>query len=325
MKRIEWLDVAKGLGIFLVVWGHFYATDSVKIWIYGFHMPLFFFLSGYTFQVRQSSLGTYIRKKSRNLLVPFFVFQAITALIMFGFQFIYEKAQYPFSWMEFYFLNGEVGFNSPLWFLVVLFEVEILFFCFKKYLPKWSWLVLITVIGLAILSTLDQGIRWPLGIKIIPVAFLFYWVGLISRERKLFQRKWFLSWWTLASCFGLYVLTMYANNYKIVTLRSMDIGQPVVFFIGALLGIFAICLLAVRLQHIRILSFYGKNSLVILCTHYYFLILYANAIHLITGQPAISSYPISITLGLTIFTFLLYGGMFLLLRKRSIAQYIWIR
>ena len=55
-ERIEWIDYAKGIGIILVVYGHmirgmsqhipanfFYVSDSV---VYGFHMPLFFFLTG---------------------------------------------------------------------------------------------------------------------------------------------------------------------------------------------------------------------------------------------------------------------------------------
>ena len=49
-KRIEYLDIAKGVGILLVVLGHndFEVISLfVQRLIYSFHMPLFFFLSGY--------------------------------------------------------------------------------------------------------------------------------------------------------------------------------------------------------------------------------------------------------------------------------------
>ena len=48
-SRIEVLDFAKGLAIFLVIMGH--ATDNLAtpLWrliIYSFHMPLFFLVAG---------------------------------------------------------------------------------------------------------------------------------------------------------------------------------------------------------------------------------------------------------------------------------------
>jgi fucose 4-O-acetylase-like acetyltransferase len=48
-QRIEWIDVAKGIGIFLVIVGHLISHDNFNLladYIYSFHMPLFFFLSG---------------------------------------------------------------------------------------------------------------------------------------------------------------------------------------------------------------------------------------------------------------------------------------
>jgi fucose 4-O-acetylase-like acetyltransferase len=58
-ERLHWVDYAKGIGIFLVVVGHVLRgliNSSilqpsalllfVDRWIYGFHMPLFFFISG---------------------------------------------------------------------------------------------------------------------------------------------------------------------------------------------------------------------------------------------------------------------------------------
>lgn len=49
-SRIEWVDIAKVLGVILVICGHLlYATnfDVINKMIYSFHMPMFFTLSGY--------------------------------------------------------------------------------------------------------------------------------------------------------------------------------------------------------------------------------------------------------------------------------------
>lgn len=40
--RIEWLDMAKGYGIILVIFAHF-GVPLWGTWIYSFHMPLFSF------------------------------------------------------------------------------------------------------------------------------------------------------------------------------------------------------------------------------------------------------------------------------------------
>ena len=47
-SRIKFIDYSKGLGILFVVFGHVYcASNIVTNWIYSFHMPLFFIISGF--------------------------------------------------------------------------------------------------------------------------------------------------------------------------------------------------------------------------------------------------------------------------------------
>ena len=48
-KRIEYIDIAKALGILLVILGHCVYTAKIPhlgVSIYSFHMPLFFIISG---------------------------------------------------------------------------------------------------------------------------------------------------------------------------------------------------------------------------------------------------------------------------------------
>lgn len=68
-KRIDWIDVAKGVGIFLMVMGHTSMPDAVNRWIYSFHMPLFFLLSGLVFNPDKyhNGGGIFYRKSKRCL------------------------------------------------------------------------------------------------------------------------------------------------------------------------------------------------------------------------------------------------------------------
>ena len=67
-KRIEWLDIAKGIGIFLVVYAH--ARAPYNSYIYNFHMPLFFLISGILYKSGRD-LKSYIFRKIQTLYIPF--------------------------------------------------------------------------------------------------------------------------------------------------------------------------------------------------------------------------------------------------------------
>lgn len=47
-ERNKTIDNAKGIGIILVIAGHLFTKDSIPfMYIFSFHMPLFFIISGY--------------------------------------------------------------------------------------------------------------------------------------------------------------------------------------------------------------------------------------------------------------------------------------
>ena len=67
VNRIEWIDIAKGIGIILVVIGHNFSDGEniiyLRKWIYSFHMPLFFLLSGILFSAKQESFKDFSLKE----------------------------------------------------------------------------------------------------------------------------------------------------------------------------------------------------------------------------------------------------------------------
>jgi fucose 4-O-acetylase-like acetyltransferase len=73
--RIEWLDALRAFAILLVFIGHKTASVYLEQVIYSFHIPLFFFISGFVFdQSKYSKFKTIFAKKSQTLLLPYFVF-----------------------------------------------------------------------------------------------------------------------------------------------------------------------------------------------------------------------------------------------------------
>ena len=49
-RRIAWADMAKGYGILAIMVSHVFTGHPVSQWLFTFHVPLFFFLSGFLFR-----------------------------------------------------------------------------------------------------------------------------------------------------------------------------------------------------------------------------------------------------------------------------------
>lgn len=79
LKRESYLDIAKGLGIIMVILGHIEIGFATK-WLYSFHLPLFFFVSGICFHYKENFFH-YLKKKVKRCLIPYFVFGILIVLV----------------------------------------------------------------------------------------------------------------------------------------------------------------------------------------------------------------------------------------------------
>ncbi len=72
-ERILFLDYARTIALFLVVFAHLYSVDSnVKLYIYAFHMPFFFIASGILH--KDENIIHLVKKLIKKLLIPFCIF-----------------------------------------------------------------------------------------------------------------------------------------------------------------------------------------------------------------------------------------------------------
>jgi len=133
-KRIEYIDAIKGFAIFLVVFAHAIAwnisdtsaiihydygiSPNLKVggflWqiIYSFHMPLFFFVAGYLFNINKTSFSEVlfvVKKKSQRLLIPWIMTGSLMLLV-----------------------RGHWGY----WFLLSLYELNVIFSLINVFLCK---------------------------------------------------------------------------------------------------------------------------------------------------------------------------------------------
>ena len=260
MKRIRWIDIAKGLGIVLVVLGHCQIPNTVLRIITAFHMPLFFFLAGYTYSPEKYSLPDFCKSRMKTIVWPYLFFTALSVLASFGRKLVGQDTSLAIIFDSFISM-GFVESNPPLWFLRSLFVVEILF-CLYQRVHKKHWLALLGVYFIMILAF---ALNWRFYMRSVN-GFVFYGLGYAMKELRVMdhvKRHKFPVCIVSAMIFA--GTWMYASADFSITTNSNLIAFVVITHAG-ILGMIALsmCLESMKLQ---IFDYLGKNSLVILCTH----------------------------------------------------------
>ncbi len=124
-RRIELIDIAKAITIFLVIWGHTTGngeTPLFRLVLYAFHMPFFFFLAGMSIKAKPFTSfrewRNFVRKNILALVVPY----VIWGLIYAPFTLPNIGKLFYGSWMALV----EMGTLSSLWYLSCLFIARML-------------------------------------------------------------------------------------------------------------------------------------------------------------------------------------------------------
>ena len=74
--RLIYMDIFRGIGIILMVMGHIGFGNVFDYFIHAFHMPMFFFVSGFFFTSKPSDevcTLDFMKRKCKTLLVPYFI------------------------------------------------------------------------------------------------------------------------------------------------------------------------------------------------------------------------------------------------------------
>lgn len=152
-KRIEFIDSLKGITIFFVIWGHsiqylrngsVFFHNPIFEFIYSFHMPLFFMISGFFFKSSlKLNLKEFLYKKGIQLLLPCFIW----GILFVGFDMIKNQA---FNWD--YIVNKLVNpLHWPFWFLKELFLSYFLVYASYKVSRK-KWIALTISLCIVLIS-----------------------------------------------------------------------------------------------------------------------------------------------------------------------------
>jgi len=261
MQRLEYIDITKGIGILMIIGLHsgFHAD-----WMVSFEMPLFFILSGCMFNVKLP-FRHFAIKKINTILIPYIFFETPK----FIYDFLYAL-KHNISLVD---AVSNSAIPTATWFLFCLFEIQIMCFFIVKirsnlvlgcvaitvlfvgYLLSYYELrnfcfvnTTITNIGYFLLGYITKD--WIRNIHVSPTGSIIAAVILF------------------ALCYGIWSI-----DKPYIFYRDNSLGNNlVVMVLTAITGTFAVIFLSIGIGKNRVLSLYGRNSLIILGVHLYIIV-----------------------------------------------------
>lgn len=268
-NRLDYIDIAKGIGICLVVLGHTTILETggigkyVHDFVYLFHMPLFFLISGFLYHHKEDMpVKEYLKGKFHTLGVPFLIFWIVPCIYRVAFK--GESAICFFRWM------WQEQFDCwAIWFLYTLIIVSVLYKYFYRRIRKisiWGFLI----VGLIIFTF--RIFHFYLLIDTALFGMIYYHIGHLYQHSKVDFKK------SLTGIICLFLMMVAKNsrdylsyssiNYRGFWFGNNDFVSTIVFALIGSLCVVWISQYLVEKNFIRkLLSNLGKNSIVIVCTH----------------------------------------------------------
>ena len=276
-KRIRYLDVAKGIGILMVTFGHITElSNPVDDYMSLYKITLFYFISGYLLsylnRYKETGYGKYFLGVCRHIGLPYVLFSIAAIGIRVFRAYVRMKPVEPL-FEELLIRTVNLRGIATLWFLPTIFFSQIIIFIIAKNSNH--------ILGKIAMASV---FFWP-------AAALMYWntytpeLGVQSVAAKSLVAAWFMAAGflyhkliqdridpRLRFVIGVLLtgftfwLTRFSSNIDFNLMMYGD--HPWAFFVGGITGSLGLVMVLEALEHVytsKLLEYCGKNSLIIMC------------------------------------------------------------
>ena len=275
-NRDELFDVLKGIAIILVIVGHCHLTKLRPI-IYSFHIPIFFFITGYFLKIRP--LRQEITLSIKRLIIPYiFTATCICVATFIKEALNYEDSDGSLSYKAI--VTHLLGFRGSvvpqwigshidvLWFILALFWARIISISLIKRI-KSNILLLLAFLFLGIAGIfLDKSIFIPYCISQGLCASSFIFAGYIANKYKVLDSE-----YSKKNIPILAILWIYSWHQGAINMAICKYNVNYILAWGGALGAIILLYSSVKALYTsnsflwRSLLFCGRFSLIIFCVH----------------------------------------------------------
>lgn len=286
-ERLHWIDICRGLAIILVVVGHvvssFYSSgryiestlfNQVGVFVYSFHMPLFFVISGYLTKQKTNTrcVTLQIKRKMIVLGIPYLFFSIVTVALK-----LVAKDV----------VNAPLGVNDllgiflypigPLWFLYALLLISVIHFVLIRNIKSTLWKALTLCITFALMAfavSVERGRvlshSWVVNSIIIDVCKYAFWyeAGVLLMESLIR---------VFSNCLEKNKkYTMMISIIEVMTfiaivavLNTLGVSNILTHTALACIGILLCIKISMEIRESQALEFFGKRTMEIYLLHTY--------------------------------------------------------
>lgn len=209
-NRINWIDELKGFILILVCLGHtninipFWGGGNLIVVCVAFRMSTFFFLSGLLFSTRRySDIDSYIKHKTKVLLIPYILLSLLFSILdprLYDLSLI-EKHSYINSFISSSDINTNIDFliyefisifywgipitAGPLWFVITLYFVSILFYIIHNIFKSNIIIIVVYAVVCLIIGWLLNlyTLYLPYCFSTVFTASFFFSLGFLTKNR----------------------------------------------------------------------------------------------------------------------------------------------
>lgn len=267
--RLDWIDIAKGIGILTMVLGH--NIVSLQPIIFSFHMPLFFILAGYTIKkVNKEGILKATIKDFRRLIIPCIITRLIIFLgnVLINQNNIIQEIKVFMLSLVWGNHNGTLfGIGVPsigrIWFLPALFWSKLIFRILMNRFAEKSRVIIILLFSFISMFMGMKGIILPQNFDMIFLCILFIEIGyqIKSVDLKKINSLIYIGLfgvWTYCCCVRNIWISMNMRSYP-------GYGLCVVVAISGCFCVFRFSIAIEKMKLSKVLMYFGVNSLILLC------------------------------------------------------------
>jgi fucose 4-O-acetylase-like acetyltransferase len=281
--RVQYVDVARALGVIGVVLGHAWYQSAAERITLSFDLALFFFVSGYVYSEKYSQRPDLLAwRRLKTLYFPFvrweFFWLALHNVLFYtgiysgeaGYlgqtSYVYSLSDHFAAGLRILTFRGSETMAGALWFLESLFFSNVFFglisfMLVRLFRRETEWLRALAVLACVVVGYLSNPLlanRMHLGTSLVGLLFL-YWGVLYRRYEPLLLPRWYLALpaaaFVIACGGGVY---LGPNSYQ----------NPALLVTVVPAGIYASLYLARLLQHNRLLQYIGTNTIFVIGMHF---------------------------------------------------------